>query len=441
MWKWACLVPHPPIIVPEVGHGREKEAHQTLNGMKELTYHLKNQKPDILFLLSPHAPQGSGLFFLETSCYAGDLSMFGAPQVSVEIKSDGEKCKALYSFLQGEVPISHVQKEKVFLDHASLVPLYFFHKAWGVFPTLIVANPMGLSLKEALKTGEILQKFKRPGESWGLIASGDLSHRVTRDAPAGYSPLGSFFDEQVVHAIKMSDPEILLDLPSRTIYEAGECGLRSALVFLALSGEKAKPKLLSYEAPFGVGYATAIAVFPWKTYPSLARHAIETYVREGERLSLQDVEKLAPQESLQSKKACFVSLKTLKGELRGCIGTIAPVRSSLAWEVVENAIAAATEDPRFLPVRPEELPNLTVSIDILSEPEVIRNVEELDPKQYGVIVSKGNRRGVLLPDLEGITLASQQIQIAAQKAGITTLDGISISRFTVHRYPEREDTP
>ena len=80
MWKWACLVPHPPIIVPEVGHGREKEAHQTLNGMKELTYHLKNQKPDILFLLSPHAPQGSGLFFLETSCYAGDLSMFGAPQ-------------------------------------------------------------------------------------------------------------------------------------------------------------------------------------------------------------------------------------------------------------------------------------------------------------------------------------------------------------------------
>jgi AmmeMemoRadiSam system protein A len=135
--------------------------------------------------------------------------------------------------------------------------------------------------------------------------------------------------------------------------------------------------------------------------------------------------------------ACFVSLKTVSAErLRGCIGTLRPSRPSVEEEVVANSIAAATRDPRFAPVRREELGGLRISIDLLSAAEPVPSPDWLDPVRYGVIVRAGGRCGVLLPDLPGVASAEEQLAICREKAGIRPQDPVSLERFTVQRIAE-----
>ncbi|MGL4292298.1 MAG: AmmeMemoRadiSam system protein A [Bacteroidales bacterium] len=138
--------------------------------------------------------------------------------------------------------------------------------------------------------------------------------------------------------------------------------------------------------------------------------------------------------ALQQQAGCFVSLHNPDGSLRGCIGTIMPTKTTLAEEIKTNALSAALMDPRFTPLKAPELKDLVVTVDVLGEPEAIESIEQLDPKIYGVIVSSGNRRGVLLPDLPGVDRIDQQLYIARQKAGIGDKTPIAVHRFTVHRY-------
>jgi AmmeMemoRadiSam system protein A len=201
-------------------------------------------------------------------------------------------------------------------------------------------------------------------------------------------------------------------------------------------------EVLNYEAPFGVGYLVAQLINqPGRSetteieLPRLARRAVETFVHEGKILdSSENMQGL-----LGERAPCFVSLKTLNGELRGCIGTIEPAKDTLAEEIVANAISAANNDPRFEPVSEDELSNLRYSVDVLfpSEPAVI---EELDPAVFGVIVEdeSGTRRGLLLPDIPGIDDAEQQVAIAARKAGISRGERIKLWRFKVERFREQD---
>jgi len=137
------------------------------------------------------------------------------------------------------------------------------------------------------------------------------------------------------------------------------------------------------------------------------------------------------------ERACFVSIKTLGGALRGCIGTILPTQSGLDLEIMTNAVAASTRDPRFPPMTSPELTGVTFSVDVLGLPEPVSDKSELDPSVWGVIVTQGFRRGVLLPDLEGVNTVEEQLGIAAQKAGIWKIDSsVTIERFRVDRYEE-----
>jgi AmmeMemoRadiSam system protein A len=136
---------------------------------------------------------------------------------------------------------------------------------------------------------------------------------------------------------------------------------------------------------------------------------------------------------LRGRAGTFVSLKK-HGELRGCIGTIEPVRENLAVEIVENAISAAAKDPRFRPVEEEELLELLVSVDILSPPERVVGPDELDVRRYGLIVKSGVKRGLLLPDIEGITTVEEQLSVARRKGGIGEWESVEFYRFTVERY-------
>ena len=167
-------------------------------------------------------------------------------------------------------------------------------------------------------------------------------------------------------------------------------------------------------------------------YVQLAKNTIETYIKcrrfyEPTAAELTD-------EMLHSRAGAFVSIHE-HGELRGCIGTIAPVQDSLALEIIANAISASTRDPRFSPIRANELPYLEINVDVLGEPEDISSMDELDVKRYGVIVTKGRRRGLLLPDLEGVDTVEYQVQIARMKAGIRDEEaGVKLSRFEVIRH-------
>jgi AmmeMemoRadiSam system protein A len=171
-----------------------------------------------------------------------------------------------------------------------------------------------------------------------------------------------------------------------------------------------------------------------KSHPlvELARETIETYVREKRVLELPD--ELVPE--MRQQAGTFVSLHGPGGALRGCIGTIEPTQDNVAHEVIQNAISAATRDPRFPPVRPDELEGLDVKVDVLMLPEPVESMDELDPKRYGVVVQSTTdlRRGLLLPDLEGVDTAEYQVDIARRKAFIGPHEPLKLYRFEVKRY-------
>jgi len=162
----------------------------------------------------------------------------------------------------------------------------------------------------------------------------------------------------------------------------------------------------------------------------LARETIENYVKQGKIIT---PPKDLPEEMINQKAGVFVSLKKF-GDLRGCIGTFMPTQENIAQEIIKNAISAAIDDPRFPPVTVPELEDLSISVDVLSAPEEVKDVSQLDPKKYGVIVSSGYKKGLLLPDLEGVDTAEYQIDIAKRKAGIYPDEKVKLYRFEVKRY-------
>ncbi|HOV28492.1 MAG TPA: AmmeMemoRadiSam system protein A [Synergistales bacterium] len=178
-----------------------------------------------------------------------------------------------------------------------------------------------------------------------------------------------------------------------------------------------------------------------KGLPHLAREAVLFYLKTGKRLPVEQARQILPDPKIWTeRKACFVSLKERRnGNLRGCIGTIEPTCPSLGEEIIRNAIAGATQDPRFEPVSLAELQDLVFSVDVLGRPERVSGPESLDPKRFGVIVEKGNRRGLLLPDLEGVDTVDEQLFIASRKAGLQGPEGADLWRFTVERFREQEE--
>ncbi|MDD4570341.1 MAG: AmmeMemoRadiSam system protein A, partial [Tepidanaerobacteraceae bacterium] len=239
------------------------------------------------------------------------------------------------------------------------------------------------------------------------------------------------------------------------IKNAGECGLRSIWIMAgALDGYRVEPEVLSYEGPFGVGYCIArfkpagseeskIDKLYKKRqkqrddrkeredhYVKLARDTLETYVKNG---NIPELPKDLPEEMTTSRAGVFVSVKK-HGELRGCIGTFLPTRKNIAEEIQRNAISAGCEDPRFYPVRSDELSELEYSVDVLTKPESIDSLDKLDPKKYGIIVRKGYRSGLLLPDLEGVDTIQEQLNIALKKAGIKPDEDYQMERFEVIRH-------
>lgn len=485
-WIWAALMPHPPVIIPEVGKGREREAGPTLEGTKRLQALLgevgKNAAPDVLLVLSPHQPYvPGGLLLNSAASIKGTLARFGAPGAGIAADVPKDALAELTQALKtAGIPVAQAEQPDITQDHGSTVPLLSLLPCFPdkKLPPLIVGSPSGLSPEKALALGHALGNLPDT-RRWALLASGDLSHRLKKEGPYGFNPAGPVFDQAVVEALKAGDPAPLMKLSPEIHENAGECGMRSVLTLLGLT--QGPVTVLSYEGPFGVGYCNAFWT-PDKNgkprkpiisfavgnaasraprqgagppppgdahgaepgghpYPRLARKTIAAFLTGAATPTPADAASLSEGKDLWSgRSGCFVSIKNKKdGSLRGCIGTFLPTQPGLDREIMANAVSAATRDPRFPPMRPEELDKVRISVDVLSTPELVTGGMELNPVKYGVIVSKGGHRGLLLPDLPGVTSVEQQLSIAAQKGGIRDLNGAQVHRFTVDRYLEDGD--
>lgn len=445
------VVPHPPIIIPEIG-GRELEnARQTVEAFKEAARRVVSSTVETVIIITPHGPvHRDAVAILADEVLRGDFGKFRAPGLSFQIENDLELVEELRK-VSGENGLETVllkrgspgiSQEMVELDHGIMVPLYFLQEA-GLKCRYLAITYSFSTYRKLFRFGEAIRKaVENTGRKTVVVASSDLSHCLIPGAPAGYSPRGREFDEKLMGYLQGYEVEKILSLDEELIHAAGECGLRSIAILLgSLSGLKIRPEILSYEGPFGVGYPVALFAPQGRdesgkmtekegnVHIRIARRALESRVKGEESFQLPDN---LPEE-LQKPAAAFVSLKK-KGALRGCIGTITPLTGSLAEEIAANARSAGLKDPRFPPVEAEELGELTYSVDVLSPPEKVEDPSALDPQRYGVIVRSGIRTGLLLPALEGVSTVAEQLEIAREKAGIAAQEPVEIFRFEVKRY-------
>ncbi len=437
---FGCIVPHPPVLVPEIGRGQERVISSTTEAMMKLTDKLAQQSPETLLVISPHGlSHQSAMGVLTARSFSGNLRSWGVQGIDYHFDNDVDFVAALLEKMkEAGIPLKSIGEKGYDLDHGVMVPMYFLIKGVKGIP-LVPLTFSWLPLSTHFAFGQIIrQTTEHVGKKVAIIASGDLSHRLLPSAPAGYDPLGKVFDQKMVAALGQMDTTAILNLDPDLIEHAGECGLRSIIILLgALEGLSAKPQILSYEGPFGVGYLVAsfeVGVYPrsepGEMHPlvKLAKETVESYVKEGRTSRPKE---LTPE--MKQRAGVFVSLKK-HGELRGCIGTFEPTRANVAEEVIANAISSATRDPRFPAVNPAELAVLDYTVDVLTKPEPVQSEKELDPRKYGVIVESGGRRGLLLPDLEGVDTVEQQIDICRRKAGIYSNEPIKLHRFEVRRY-------
>lgn len=456
----AVAVPHPPIIRPEVGRGEERKIQKTIDAYRSAMRFLAGKRPDTVVVLSPHSIAYADYFHISPGKGAkGDLSRFHAGSVRQEVRYDEAFIKELAALAEKSGVSAGTDGERdASLDHGTVIPLSFLTEQYADGFSIVRIGLSGLSPLVHYRLGMCIREAsEKLGRRTAILASGDLSHKLTKDGPYGFAPEGPEFDKRVAAALGKADFLDLLRLPPELVEAAAECGLRAFLILAgALDKTAVNASLLSYEGPFGVGYA--VATFDPKgaddardfgeqyeramreeaearhqsedAYVRLARLGVETYVKTRRKAALP---KGVPDELLNTRAGAFVTLHE-HGRLRGCIGTIEATQDSVAEEILQNAVSASSYDPRFAPVSEDELAGLVYSVDVLGRAEPVESAAALDPKRYGVIVESGNKRGLLLPDLDGIDTPDEQIAVARQKAGIGKSEPVRLSRFEVVRH-------
>ena len=455
----AYMVPHPPMIVPQVGRGSEKQITKTIRAYEAVAARIAGIRPETIIVTSPHAVLCADYFHISPGEDAtGDFGSFRAPEVRFAEKYDTELVKAICALAkEKDFPAGTLGERDRRLDHGTMVPLYFIEQQYTGF-RLVRVGLSGLSHAEHYEFGQIIrQAVEQTGRKAVLIASGDLSHKLQEYGPYGFAEEGPEYDRRIMDAAGRAAFGEMLTFEESFLDKAAECGHRSFLIMAgALDGMDVEAKVYTHEDVTGVGYGIC---FFRPTEPNGERRFLERYRAEQEeklrqrreredpyvRLAWETVESWvldrktpgvpdwATAEMKQNRAGVFVSIHK-DGKLRGCIGTFLPTRECIAKEIISNAVSASTRDPRFDPIGPEELKWLEINVDVLSTPEPIGGKEELDVKRYGVIVSSGSRRGLLLPDLDGVDTVDEQVDIARRKAGIREQDPITLERFEVVRH-------
>jgi len=464
--KGFYLMPHPPIIIPDVGKGEEKKINSTVKAMEQIGKDIKNKAPSTIIIVTPHGTMfEDAIAITYEDCIKGSLENFAALEFSMKLNINKNISSKIYELSMTEnIPVVMVTNSLLeeynsytYLDHGSMVPLYFVNKYYKDY-NIVHITYAPLNDIELYKFGMIIeQAVKHLHEDVVFIASGDLSHRLKAEGPYDYSPFGEKFDNEFLNNLENGDVLSIFNMDKETICQAGECGRKSIIVMLgALDNTKFKGELLNYEGTFGVGYGTMIfnpisdessklnrlekirllnyekKLATKDPYIKLAIESLTTYLSTGK--VLKKFPSYVTEDMKNNKNGVFVSLKK-NGVLRGCIGTIFPATDCIASEIIRNAVDAGVNDPRFFEVEEDELPDIDLSVDVLTEPEPATK-NQLDPKEYGVIVSSNGRTGLLLPNLEEVNTVDEQLSIALKKADIKQDEEYLIERFKVIRHSE-----
>ena len=460
------LAPHPPLIFPEVGRGKQNEITATIAAFKSASMEIAAMTPETIVIISPHSVIYADYFHISPGDGAeGDMRSFGVSGVKTPVSYDSEFVEALSRICEEEgFPAGTLGERDRALDHGTSIPARFINEAFAAngacLPKYVRSGVAGLTFADHYRFGKLIaETANKLSRKIVVIASGDLSHKLLDDGPYGYAHEGPEFDKHICDIAADADFSPLFEMEESFLEKAAECGHRPIIVMAgALDRLSVRPTLYSYEGPFGVGYGLASFIVSGEDdsrafldnylnrckedavartqvespHVALARLTVENYVKTGR---LYKNRELLPDSLTSGRAGVFVSIKK-HGKLRGCIGTISPTTDSVGEEIRANAVSAATRDPRFFAIEEGELPYLEYSVDVLSPAEPIENAEGLDPGRYGVIVSFGEKRGLLLPDLEGIEDTETQIKIAMQKAGIAETDRpqVKLERFEVIRY-------
>ncbi len=455
----AYMVPHPPMLVPEVGCGGEKQLAATNAAYLKAAEDVARLKPDTVIVSSPHAVMYADYFHISPGEGAeGSFAQFGAKQLRISVAYDAALVSCIQDIAKAEgFPTGTRGEREPALDHGTLVPLYFIRRKYTDF-RLVRVGLSALPLEAHYRLGQLISRaVAQTGRRAVFVASGDLSHKLQVYGPYGFAPEGPEYDRRIMDVCGRAAFGELFAFDEAFCERAAECGHRSFVMMAgALDGQRVEARALSHQDVTGVGYG--VCVFHprgadaksrfldiWQraeekrladkreasdAWVRLARQSVESYVLERRTLAAPEG---LPDELIKTRAGAFVSIHK-QGRLRGCIGTVSPTRASLAEEIIHNAVSAASRDPRFNPITPEELKWLEINVDVLGEPEDIKSEAELDVKRYGVIVTDGLRRGLLLPDLDGVDSVRQQVEIARKKAGIGPNEEISLQRFEVVRH-------
>lgn len=453
------FVPHPPLILPAIGKGEERKIQATIEAYQEVAETITFLKPDTIVVISPHATTYGDYFYVAPGLHAeGSFASFGAPSIIVDVDYDDELRRLIIE--EGtnvNLPCGTLGEKSRDLDHGTMIPLSFIQSRYSSFKTVRLSFSY-LPRSDHYRYGMAIKKaIDRTNKSVVVIASGDLSHTLIHEGPYGYTQEGPEFDQWMQSLVTTTRFDECFTKNEHWLEKANECGFRSFLIMTGLfDGYSVDSKLLSYEGPFGVGYLVASfksresdesrrflnAYLDFETkrldekkqmedpYVSLARQSITYFVKNRKRMAIPND---TDTKMLTTKAGVFVSLKK-DHQLRGCIGTTAPTTPSVAHEIINNAILAASEDPRFSPVELPELPFIEVSVDVLMEAESIDSTALLNPKIYGVIVQSGHKSGLLLPNLEGVDTVEEQLSIVLRKAHIHPSEPYTMQRFEVIRH-------
>ena len=458
----AFMVPHPPMIVPEIGGGREKDIQKTIDAYMQVAERIAELKPETIIISSPHSILYADYFHISPGKSAhGSFSEFGAPSVKFDVEYDTEFVNCIVEkAAELRFPAGTLGEKKPALDHGTMVPLWFITRKYKDFK-LVRTGMSGLDLTKHYEYGMMIKEAaEKLGRRTVFVASGDLSHKLQEYGPYGYAPEGPRYDKRIMDVCGNARFGELFDFEESFCEKAAECGHRSFVIMAgALDGVDVEARQLVHEDITGVGYG--ICTFLPKNnglpveerrflearlaaeeqkllekrersdaYVKLARDTIEYYVRNHKVIKIPED---LPEEMMHEKSGTFVSVHE-HDRLRGCIGTFLPTWDCIAKEIIQNAISAVSTDPRFDPVEEDELKWLDINVDVLSTPEQIESKDDLDVKKYGVIVQCGNKRGLLLPDLDGVDTVEQQLSIAMRKGNIAPGSKVDLYRFEVVRH-------
>lgn len=447
----AVLMPHAPVLVPEVGGQRGGAAAASCRAMRTAAACVMRHDPEALVLISPHSPRQPNAFGIwADNPMRGTFTEFSAPGIAVSLPLDQLLARSISSEAHAR-DLATWSIHRCPLDHGAMVPLWFLIEAGWNGPTVVLS----LNYPEAdglIALGEaIAAAAAAVSRRVALVASGDMSHRLTPGAPCGFHPQAHRFDETFIQLVRDGDyRQIQIIAPKLREHAAEDVVASTLIAAAAVNWQTTGHQVLNYEGPFGVGYGVAI-LFAEPSPVSAANpiasdvaeiggNALPTVARRSVVAAIYGVEENSPapgSDYLGTQAGVFITIRHRNGKLRGCVGTVSPVCPNIVAETWRNARLAALQDRRFDRVTAGELDELRFEVSVLHPPEPVASETELDPARYGVIVSAADgRRGLLLPGIQEIKTPQQQVDFARKKGWISPDEPVTLQRFQVDRFEE-----